>query len=177
MGNERAHQDRTTDLMIYNAPHQQFAKTVGATNARRTPQHPTSYSYPPVRIKIYLYTWSLARKQKLLITQEYLKDAYSCYYNLCWRTLVIKIDSDWLCNQHLMIFSVFDLTLSPGFPNHFRMCHDAGNDLLFRYDSNWPKWEHSCWNINKWIEPQNRGVSSATDDFQRTSFCVSSIIT
>ena len=82
MGNERAHQDRTTDLTIYNAPHQQFAKTVGATNARRTPQHPTSYSYPPVRIKIHLHGL-LPVNKKITHNAEVFnlqaKDAYSCH--------------------------------------------------------------------------------------------------
>ena len=56
-----------------------------------------------------------------------------------------------------------------GIPNNFRICQDVETDLLFRYDSNWPKWEHSCRNINRRTEPQNRWVSPTTDDFQRVA--------
>ena len=67
----------------HKAPHKQFAKTVGATVARRKPHHPKSYPCQSLRIKICLHV--LLPVTRIIQNEEVFNlqaNTYSCYYNL-----------------------------------------------------------------------------------------------
>ena len=98
MGNKRAHQDRATGLS--GTPqtvrqncwcHERTQHTPISYELLANPTSPWGQKYAFV-----VFCRSTIIIQNAGVFFNLRANAYSCYYNLHWRTMVIKIDSDWL---------------------------------------------------------------------------------